>query len=461
VDGRKRVARDEELVGHLRQYRQDFTQKIIDDASATIDELGLSDGPGDGVMQAAGDALRAGLDTLKATDAWSTSRAELQAWNAVHDFYHDALTAAERQYDLTSGHRRPIGQVPRRRCMTPGGASFGRVQAALNAMELGIPGALDIRPFRGALAVLRYDAVRRIAPWPPWRVGGYLAATHHMLTSGALSSYADGEKVLERSTLDAFVNDDYFFDRANGRTRHNIIIAKSHRHSFLDLPFMWETLRDVPFACWSNIQYFPKSAATDPQIIVVNPGETRRLDATLDRTAELAIEQGKAISSYVDGGTPYLLYGQQMRVKPGIRLLVDKLVAGSAGTPRKTYIVPVSFDDTTALARGIEKRVSIVVHPPICADDIDPPPNKPDRKSLNRGDPLPTHLEALFLTRTAQVRHGWRRPQVVDAVSARRTQPARFGLRPWIRRHTFTTLYDVARFTWRKGQAVATTPKNS
>ena len=83
-----------------------------------------------------------------------------------------------------------------------------------------------------------------------------------------------GSPVVERIDSIGLLNDPHFFDPVTRHTRQNIIFALSHRHSFLDLALSFEAFPGLDFASWSNIQYFPKSAATDPFIVTVNPGET-------------------------------------------------------------------------------------------------------------------------------------------------------------------------------------------
>ncbi len=456
ADGRPIVQSDERLEGLLVAYRRQFQEQVLHDFDYNIQELrrwAEEVHPTTAVLDDA--RIQDGFSQLNTTrrfffdnDQWSSSRIELACWNAFHQFYCDALALADRLWQYEAGRRpRCVSEKKLKRRERPGASSYDPAQALVNLVEQAIPNVFHAKPLRGLWPILVYQGIRSLLPWPPWRSLGYLQRAHRMLTAGTLANYAaPGSPAVERIDRIDLLNDPHFFDPVTRRTRQNIIFALSHRHSFLDLALSFEAFPGLKFASWSNIQYFPKSAATDPFIVTVNPGETRRLERTLARTADLVIHQRLPITSYVDGGTPYLPYGQQMRVKPGIRLMVDYLAAQSRGTPRRTYIVPVTYDDTVTFVGGLDARITLTVHRPICADDIAAAPRRPDRKSINRGDALLTHLEAHFLANTGQVRHGWQTPCVIDTVRRARARFARDpSLRGRLRKPFHASIFDLCR----------------
>ena len=373
-DGSVVVEQDDGLADALGDCRGQFQEQVVNDFGFNQQRLWEWATELDAKHDTLRDAyITAGFKQLTASrrffldnDQWSTSRIEQACWDAFHQFYCDALAIGDRLLKYETGRRcRRAPEDRLRRHERPGAASYCTGQALVNIVEQGLPNVFYLRRVRGLLPILVYQGVRTLLPRPPWRSLEYLDKAHHMLTAGTLRSYAAGmRKVVERTDVAPMLDDSYFFDPATRLTRHNIIIALSHRHSFFDLALMADVFRHIKIASWSNIQYFPKSAATDPFIVTVNPGKTRRLDRALARTADLVIQQRLPITSYVDGGAPYLPYGQQMRIKPGIRLMVDYLAEKSKGTPRKTYVVPVSYDDTCSFIRGQDPQIRLTIHRP-------------------------------------------------------------------------------------------------
>lgn len=454
--GAIRVRPDEPLTRMLAASRHLFQSQVVHDFGYNLQRLWHEAERLDAQHDVFGDSRIRGhfthLDAMRRffldNDPWSSSRIELACWNGFHQFYCDALALADRLWQYEAGrHPRRGAENKLKRRERAGASSYDPGQALVNLVEQAIPNVFHTKPLRGLWPILFYQGIRSVLPWPPWRSLGYLERAHRMLTAGTLANYsASGSSVVERIDRSDLLNDPYFFDPVTRRTRQNIIFALSHRHSFLDLALSFEAFPGLEFASWSNIQYFPKSAATDPFIVTVNPGESRRLERTLTRTADLVVHQRIPIASYVDGGTPYLPYGQQMRVKPGIRLMVDYLAEQSRGTARRTYIVPVSYDDTVTFIHGRDARITVTLHRPICTDDIAPAPGRADRRSLNRGDPLLIYLEAFFLAHTGQARHGWQTPCAIGTVRRAQTRSARdHSLRGRLRKAFHASIFDLCR----------------
>ncbi len=451
-----RVNPDEPLTRMLAASRHLFQSQVVHDFGYNLQRLWHQAERLDAQHDVFGDARIRGhlrhLDAIRHffldNDQWSSSRIELACWNAFHQFYCEALALADRLWQYEAGHRpRRVAEKKLKRHERPGASSYVPTQALVNLIEQAIPSVFYAKPLRGLWPILVYQGIRSALPWPPWRSLEYLDKANRMIKAGTLANYADGkDDIVERVDRDDLLNDPYFFDPTTRLTRHNIIFALSHRHSFLDSALSFEAFPGIKFASWSNIQYFPKSAATDPFIVPIHPGGSRRLERTLARTADLVVHQRLPIVSYVDGGTPYLAYGQQMRVKPGIRTMVDYLAQRCTGTSRRTYVVPVSYNDTVSLVRGLDRQIKLTIHRPICADDIAAAPRRPNRQSVNRGDPLLIYLEAHYLVNTGQVRHGWRTPRVIETVRHVQEQLAHeHSVRAALRRHFHASIFDLGR----------------
>lgn len=199
---------------------------------------------------------------------------------------------------------------------------------------------------------------------------------------------------------------------------------------------------------WGNTRYFPRSAASDPRLVLVEQAGRKSMDRVLAKSLDILSHQRMLLSISVDGTIPYLCYGQQMRIKRGIRMLVDYLKAQTVGSGRRTYIVPASFDDAVSFVRGQDTNIRVTFHHPICAQDIAPLPSPPDSSQVNWGDPLLNYLECFFLANTGQIRHGWRTPSVMRTV--RRVREESSGKQAWrsrLRGWFHPTLFDLSRAT--------------
>ena len=378
--------------------------------------------------------------TLFEVDAWASTRDEMEYEGAAEQFYYNALALGDHLLRREQTTRSRHGELRRpllRRSL----------QATINEVERGIPGMFCMRPFRALLPALVYYSLRTAVPWPAFRFVNFLDKMRGIVARGTLGSLNNaGRDVVEERGGREFFGDPYFFDRTRGQTRHNIILAFSHRHPTLDLPVLGQTLGGIEYGIWVNARYFPKSSVRNPNIVVVVPGGKKPLGAALVRSADIAQHRRLPVVIAVDGIPPNLLYGQQTRVKRGIRLMTDFIKAQSAGTGRRTYVVPVSLDDTVSFIRGLDSRIRVTVHRPIDARDIAPAPTRPDRRQVNWGDPLLNHLECLFLAHSGQIRHGWRPPCVAETV--RRIEGQLQASTTWIarlRRQFHASMFDLSR----------------
>ncbi len=331
--------------------------------------------------------------------------------------------------------------------MMEGASAYSFAQAAANALDKNMPNVFGLRPLYGPLPVSLYVGLRTALPPLRFRWRTLLGRAHYLLSSGALGSMAERSgPVLEMHGREELFDNDEFFDPRTHKTRHNLIVVMSHRHSTVDLPIYAAALRGIDNAMWANELYYPKSAARDPRMIMVNASRLRRLNSALQKSADLLIHERVPVAIVADGGGPYSLYGQQMCVKRGIRQIVDHMKGAGAGSKRKTFLVPMTFNDPATFLMGLDSRIRVTFHTPICLTDIPAAPRKRRRQAINHGDPLVNYLEAFFLCNTGQVRHGWRTPRVIESV--RRVAEQLDGdrtVRGWFRKQFHASMFDLCR----------------
>ena len=384
---------------------------------------------------------------LLTSDAWSTNEAENTCWIASQQFYCDALALADRLLTFDKGRlwSRRFSNTPRRYELNNGAAAYDLVQASANVLEQTVPNLLGVRPFRAVLPWLSHYGLCWILPWPVFRWSTFLGHARRFLLSNGFARMAGVEgDVSDLCGVEEFISDPYFFAPGTHRTRHNIIFALSHRHAALDIAFLASALRDLDHAVVANQAFFPRSAKRDSHIAMVDAGQSMR--AVLAHVAEILTVQRIPLVIAVDGAVPYPPYGQQMRVKRGIRAIIEYMRRGSTGK-RKTYIVPFTMNDVVYFLKGLDRQVKITIHKPICADDV-APPQSPCRwqASGRRSDPLLNHLELHFLANGGNVRHGWRTPRVIETVQRSRDQHDRqAGAVAWLRKHLHATIFDLSR----------------
>lgn len=457
-DGRIRIESDARRDRLLQDYRSRFSQQVIHDLSYNLQHLwkwasGL-DSIRPGSLSVLHDAqIRDGfarLDALRRlfmkNDFWSGNRVERQCWNAVQQFYFDALAQADRLLNFEERRLRQPARRLRSRRVVDGVGAFGLGQVLANVMEQAFPNSLNAPALRSLLPWISYFVLSTVAPWPGFRYQRFLRRCHHALRSGlwGRTAGADRPAVVLRSVRE-FLANDYFFDPRTGQTRHNIILAFSHRHSVLDFPFLAEAFLDLRHCLMANEAYLPNSAARDPRMVLVAMGQGRSISPALQACVGKLVVERMPLAIAVDGWGPHLFYGQQMRPKRGIRLLIEYLAKHSPNKDRKTYIVPLSLDDVVTFLLGLDDQVSVKVHRPICTDDIAPVPDPPNPQALNWGDPLLSYLESLFLCHTGQIRHGWRTPRVIETVRRVARQRRRSsGIGNWIRSRFHASLHDLS-----------------
>ena len=409
-DGTIIVEHDLERDRLLADYRRQFTEQVVHDLSYNLQrlwhwatEIDTSRTWASGALRDA--RIRDGFGRLNKlsrflidNDAWSGNRAELDCGLAFQQFYCDALALGDRLWRMERGFRlRRRRPEKLRRTEIPGAGSYDFFQALINAAEIAIPSILTIRPLRGLLPAAIYQLTRLALPWPPFRYAKWLEGVRYILTSGAFGSInaLSGTKVVSRG-VDEFYSDAYFFDQATGKTKHNIILAFAHRHPTFDMALLAEVFNGRDHGIWGNTRYFPRSAASDPRVVLVEQAGRKSMERVLAKSLDILSHQRMPLPISVDGTIPYLCYGQQMRVKRGIRLLVEYIRTHSIGSSRRTYVVPFSLDDPVSFIRGLDSGIRVTFHRPIRTNDIAPALSPPDPGQVNWGDPLLNYLECLF-----------------------------------------------------------------
>lgn len=459
-DGTITVQDDLERDRLLADYRRQFTEQVVHDLSFNLQRLwhwaneidsSRARAPAvlsDGQIQDGFGRLSKLRRYLVDNDAWCGSRAELSCGLAFRQFYCDALALGDRLWRLERGfrlRRRPPEKL--RRTEIPGAGSYDFFQALVSAVEIGMPNILTVRPLRGLLPAATYQLTRLAFPWPPFRYAKWIEGVRYILTSGAFGNIKapSGTNVVSRS-VEEFYADPHFIDQATGKTRHNIILALSHRHPTFDIALLAEVFNGRDHGIWGNARYFPRSAASDPRLVLVEQAGRKSMERALAKSHDILSNQRMPLLIIVDGTIPYPCYGQQMRIKRGIRLLLEYMRTRSNGSGRQTYVVPFSLDDPVSFLSGLDSGIRATFHCPIRMNDIAPVPSQADSGQVNWGDPLLNHLECVFLANTGQVRHGWRTPSVIETVRRTReilsSDPTRRGR---IRRRFHPSLCDLSR----------------
>ncbi len=454
ADGSLVVRQDAQLAELLASYRRRFEEQMLYDFDYNIqrwqhgaEQMPPSHGVlDDAQIQDGFRQLGSVRHFLAQSDQWA-AHMEPACFGAFQQFYCDALALGDRLFRFHGGQRprRQTARRLKRQQVFEGASTYRLAQAVVNAAEMAFPNLFCIRPLHSLLPVGWYSGSRAILPWLAFRWPVFFRKFHHLLTSGLINSLVERSGwVVECSGKEDLLSE--FYDPVTGRTRHNLIIAASHRHSMLDLPFGAEALLGIDHAMWVNESYYPKSAARDPRLVVVSATRRRRMEPVLRKSADLMMNSGIPVAIVVDGGGGYLPYGQQMPLKRGIRFLVDHMNEVTQGSKRRTFIVPLSVDDPIGLIAGLDSKVRLTFHRPICTDDIGPASRRPDRKAIHRGDPLLVRLEVHFLANTAQVRHGWRTPNVVDTVRQFGQRTRRdTAIREWLRKQFHASICDMCR----------------
>lgn len=452
----------------LRRYRQVLTAQIHHDLGYTegrlaefAADLSAAQHRDVGELPIVADGFRriatlAGY--LRTTDAYSGSATEEQCWVALQQFYCDALELAERLCDVEEGRRRRFGPWPRsdgtfRRRTLLGIESYGSLQTLVHAAEVAIPNVFSMRPWRTLVPTLAHMVWHQAIPWGELRWCDFERTTLGWLGDDGLAclrgSRGAGVRFCGREVLEGNAE---LFDPDTGKARHNVIVAASHRTGFLDFPLFAEILGNTPHAVWANNSFYTpgmarKMARNRTTIPIRGFGKMPMKDA-LDLSVRVLAEDGLPLFLIADGSQPNMMYGHQVRVKRGIRVLVDECVRQTRAAGRRTFVAPLTFDDPLAYLLGWDEEVVVTLHPPleiVAPSTSERYQSRFDETAVNGGDALLNHLEALYLVNSMQPRHGLRTPDVLGAVRRKRRSDRRWGPRALLRSCFNTTVFDLSR----------------
>lgn len=409
--------------------------------------------------------------TIAATDPYGAGDVEEQCWMHVQQFYYDAIDAAQRLIDRRAGRIPTPGQYDEdghvRRYDIRGISARSRWQAGLNVAEVAVPNPFEARVLPTFAPTLAHMLWHQFVPWGTLWWHDFERTTLGWLKKNHLARlrYDSSRQAVVRTIgREHLHGNTEIFDAVARRVRHNVILAASHRLGFMDFPFFAEVLRDVPHIVWANNSFYTpgmarKLARSRSAIPVRGHGRLAFRDA-IDLTIRVFAEDGLPLFIMADGATKNMLYGQYLRVKRGIRVLVDECVRRRGDGDRGTFILPITFDDPFAYLLDFEDEIRVNIHPPI---EITMPTSPQahtsvfDESAHNGGDALLNHLEALYFVNSVQARVGLIAPRVVPGVerwyALSRGGRRGGGLRGWLRRRANMSVYDLARMSaaiWRE-----------
>jgi len=400
---------------------------------------------------------------LRVTDAMSSSKVEEQCWLATQQFYYDALELADRLIHVDRGRSirnwprcDAYGEIPRRNLLGVTAYSWPRV--IHRGLENCVPNFLRMRFFATMFPTLWQVAYHILIPF-----GDATFSDIERSTLGWLGRDGFAKLRGNGSTEDVIFNgreriteNGALFDAQTRRIRANVVICGSHRTGFLDIPLFVKILDGVPHAVWANNSFYGPGLARkltrDPGTICVRGEGKQRVFDAIDDTIDVMTRFGMGLFIMADGSQPNMMYGNQVRMKRGLRLLVDESARRRKSTGRRTFVVPMSFDDPLSYVLGLDSRIEITAHHPI--EIVTPSSNQPrtsdfDNDAINGGDDLLNQLEALFMCHSMMARHGMRTPAVLKTALAHSrvadASPQGGDVRQFIHRRGPTTLYDLSR----------------
>jgi hypothetical protein len=400
--------------------------------------------------------VEASRQFLLENDMHGTSALEEKCWIALQQFYCDAIDLAERLLDLAAGRRKrwpqPLSDGTFKRHNFLGIESYRLLQTIADAAEVAIPNVFEMRFRKTLWPTLKFMLRHQFWPW-----GDLHWADFEATTLGWLGDQGLGRLAGRRETKIRFVGREHLtspelFDPAAQRFKHNVVIAASHRVGFLDFPLFTEMLRGVPHAVWANNAFYTpgmaKKLAKERTTIPIRGVGKMPMNDALDLTISVLRDDGRALFIMADGSQPNFMYRYQVRIKRGIRVLVDECIRQTAAQGRRTYVIPMTFDDPASYLCGLDEEIVVTTHPPILVKQHTTTERYKsifNESAINGGDDLINQIEALYLVNSCQSRHGLHTPEVVDSVEAYRGTTARSSLRSRLRRQFNTTAFELSR----------------
>lgn len=394
--------------------------------------------------------MSANLAPVVKIDPYAAGESQEKWWFALHQFYLDGLALADRLL-RTEGRRtrahREWQRAPRYVQVGELNAP-GRVQPFVTVAELNFPNLFRVNPFDTYVPTLLHLLAHQVFPSMPFCICAFHASTLGWIRRHGFNRMrgVDGDAACW-SGLE-HLRDERLFDPRTHRTRHNVIIATSHRFGFLDTPLVYAALHGMPLGSWVNNSFYgpgmAKKVARDRYAIAIRGHHSPSFKQSLVDTADVLVNARAAVGIFADGTQPPIFYGQQMSIRGGLRLAAKAAMRASAGTGRRTYVIPASLNDPVGFIQGRQDSMCCTYHPPILMDAASEP-RRAGRSGaaavVNAGDPLANYLEALFLLNTAQAEHGLPHPRIVAAARYRRRHRHR---EPLLKRWFQTTLADLA-----------------
>lgn len=400
---------------------------------------------------------------LRVTDATSSSKVEEQCWLATQQFYYDALELADRLIHVDGGRSirrwpRPnaYGELPRHNLLGVTAYSWRRV--IHRGFENCVPNFLSTRFFATMFPTLWQVAYHTLVPFGDATFSEFENSTLGWLGRDGLAKLrGDGspDDVIIRGR-ERITENRALFDARTSRFRANVVFCGSHRIGFLDLPLFTKLLEGVPRAIWVNNSFYgpgmARKLSRDPGTICVRGDGKQRVFDAIDDTIDAMTRYGMGLFIMADGSQPNMMYGNQIRMKRGLRLLVDESARRRESTGRSTFVIPLSFDDPLSYVLGMDPKIEITTHHPI--EIVKPTSDQPrtsnfDNNAINGGDDLLNQLEALFMCHSMVARHGMRTPTVLKTAHAHNraadASPRVGDVREFIHRRGPTTLYDLSR----------------
>ena len=442
----------------LGEYRRVVSRRIHADARVNLDELQtfaaeVSDRGGIDLVRTpvgvdAFGRLRGSLARITEIDPYADWDSERRWYLALHQFYLDGLALADRLLAV----KRP--ESPRRwrrgprRVNVLGLSCPGTVQSWVTALETAVPGLFRVNPFDTYVPTVMHLLAQYVFPRKRFRFPEVAASTQGWIRRNGFNRLGGvtGPTVCWAGL--EHLRNERLFDTRSGRTRHNLIIACVHRLGHLDTPLIHVPMRGIRAGLWADSrQYGPgmdRKMNDDRYTVAIGGDHDTTFKQRMLETADLLVNTRVPVLIMVDGSQPPLFYGQQMRIKPGMRLAVKAALRASAGTDRRTYVLPLALNDPVGFVQGRQRTMRVTFHPPVLIDSIRDIRRRAANQAdtiVNEGDPLINHLEALFLLETSHAVHGLPRPRIVDAARRRLRNRRR---EPLLKRWFQTSIADLA-----------------
>ncbi|MCK4660047.1 MAG: hypothetical protein KAV82_11045, partial [Phycisphaerae bacterium] len=441
----------------LYEYRRMVMRHIREDARVNLAELealarSVSEQAGIEPTQTpvgidAFARLADSLTPINEIDPYADAESQEKWWYALHQFYLDGLALADRLLRTRRrGAERLWRRVPRW-VKVPGLSCPGWTQAAVTVAELNFPNVFRLNPRDTYLPTVLFLLAHHVFPRKPWRLADLFDSTRGWVCRRGFERMAGvGSPGVSWSGVE-HVRNEHLFNTRTWRTRHNLVIACAHRFGFLDTPLIQEMLRGIRLGVWADSSFYGpgvvKKMVRDRYSIIIRGHYHPSIKQSLADTVDVLVNARVPVAIMVDGGQPPVFYGQQINIKGGVRLAVKAAIRASAGTGRKTYVVPLSLNDPIGFVQGRQNTMRVKFHPPVLVDEQHKVRHPGSAgHTINSGDPLLNHLESLFLLETAHAGQGLPHPRIVAAARRRRQNQHR---EPLLKRLFQTSLPDLAK----------------